>query len=99
MLSVMAAGRTTAEDWQESFDHSIRLLHCGRSRCRLSVGKVAMKSADGALALGHQPTVATGSFYGDSSVKPSGWSTLMDCWSRELELDLAGAFNGIKEEV
>lgn len=38
-------------------------------------------------------------FYGDSSVKPSGWSTLMDCWSREFELDLAGAFNGIKEEV
>jgi hypothetical protein len=38
-------------------------------------------------------------FYGDSFVKPSGWSTLMDFWSRELELDLAGAFNGIKEEV
>jgi hypothetical protein len=52
-----------------------------------------------AAAMRRKEPVPSTRFYGDSSVKPSGWSTLMDFWSRELELDLAGAFNGIKEEV
>jgi hypothetical protein len=52
----------SAADWLATADPRYCSLQTGRSDRALNVSNVATKSMDGAAALGHQLTVATGSF-------------------------------------